>query len=61
MPDAPAIQHLDQVHAVVDGKGAYADGAVSASWTRSATDYNLDPASNDPPRILTAERTQRLP
>jgi AraC-like DNA-binding protein len=55
MPDAPAIQHLDQVHAVVDGKGAYADGAVSASWKRSATDYNLDPASNDPPRILTAD------
>jgi hypothetical protein len=54
MSVAPTIQHVDQVYAVVDSKGAHPDGAVSASWKRSATNYNIDPASDDPPRILTA-------
>jgi hypothetical protein len=54
MSVAPTIQHVDQVYAVVDSKGAHPDGAVSASWKRSATNYKIDPASDDPPRILTA-------
>jgi AraC-like DNA-binding protein len=52
---ASANQHLDQVYAVVDGAGARADGAISASWKRSATNFGVDPASEVAPRILTAE------
>src|SRR5271168_4440593 len=67
MPGAQATQHLDRVHAVVDGERTSADGAVSASWRRSASEYDVDAASDSPPRILTAgelrdyrERVEKL-
>ena len=46
-------QHLDRVHAVVEGDGACAEASIAASWKRSAIDFGVDPASNDLPRILT--------
>jgi AraC-like DNA-binding protein len=53
MSGAPGVQHLNRVYALVRANGAEPEGAVSASWKRSATNYKIDPASNEPPRILT--------
>jgi AraC-like DNA-binding protein len=50
-----ASQHLDLVQAVVEGNGTCAESSIAASWKRSATEFGVDPASNDSPRILTAE------
>ncbi len=48
-----ASRHLERVQAVVEGNGTCAEGAIAASWKRSAIDFGVDPASNDSPRILT--------
>src|SRR5271166_3430386 len=55
MPVAPTTRHLAQVYAVEDSREAHTEGPVSASWKRSATDYKVNPASDDRPRILTAD------
>lgn len=54
MHGAPKLQHIDQVYEIVGGKAGHPEGAVSASWKRSAASHKLDPASDEPPRILTA-------
>src|ERR1700757_442230 len=53
MSVAPTTHHLDRVYAVVGGKRAHPE-AICASWKRSATNHNLDPASGGPPRIPVA-------
>jgi AraC-like DNA-binding protein len=67
MTGAPKIRHLDRVYGIVGGEEGYSEDAVSESWKRSATKHKIDPASDDPPRILTAaelrdcrERTEKL-
>src|ERR1700730_338417 len=53
MSGTPKVEHVSRVHALVGGSGAHREGTVSASWKRSATGYKVDPASNEPPRVLT--------
>jgi AraC-like DNA-binding protein len=67
MSGTPKAQYVNRVYALVGGSGAYQEGAVSASWKRSAASYKADPASNEPPRVLTVaelrnyrEKTGRL-
>jgi AraC-like DNA-binding protein len=67
MSVAPTTHHLDRVYAVVGGKRAHPEDAISASRKRSATNHNLDPASGVPPRIPVAgelrgyrERVEKL-
>jgi AraC-like DNA-binding protein len=49
----PVDQHLARVSAVIDGNGSAVQGAISASWKRSANNFGIDPTSDEPPRILT--------
>lgn len=55
MPADRRNGHLDRVLAAVENNDAGAEDSISASWKRSAIDFGVDPASNDAPRILTAE------
>ncbi|MGB3389772.1 MAG: helix-turn-helix domain-containing protein [Pseudaminobacter sp.] len=45
-------QHADRIHAAIDSNDA-AKSALIASWQRSASLHNLDPAERKPPRRLT--------
>ena len=67
MSHAQNVWHLDRVNSVVHDNRAHPEDEISASWKRSAANYKIDPASDDPPRILTAaelkdyrERVERL-
>jgi AraC-like DNA-binding protein/PAS domain-containing protein len=50
----PGIAHIDRVCATAEGQESpSADDEVSISWQRCVNTYGVDPASSEPPRILT--------
>jgi AraC-like DNA-binding protein len=53
MSGATKVQPVNRVNALMGGGEAYQEGAVSTSLKRSATGCKIDPASNEPPRVLT--------
>lgn len=46
------VQHAERIHSAIDSDAA-AKSALVASWRRSSTMYQLDPAERQPPRRLT--------
>ncbi len=50
----PDTDHVDRVYAVAEGHEiSTADNEVSTSWHRCVNTHGVDPASGEPPRILT--------
>jgi AraC-like DNA-binding protein len=50
----PAADHVDRVYATAEGRESpAADDEVSISWQRCVNTHGVDPASKEPPRILT--------
>lgn len=52
MRSASALPHADRIQAVLRDRGAGAQSAVAASWSRSLHRYGLDPEQARPPRRL---------
>lgn len=50
-----AKQHIDRIFASVEGGDAAQRSVLSMSWVRCANTHGVDPASRDPPQILTVE------
>jgi AraC-like DNA-binding protein len=52
--------HLDRVYAIAQGEAGEADDEILRSWHRCVNEYRVDPASREPPRILTSTELEHL-
>ena len=56
-----ATAHIERVLAIAEGHpSALSDDEVATSWQRSANAHSIDPASREPPRILTSSELKDL-
>jgi AraC-like DNA-binding protein len=56
-----ATAHVERVLMIAEGQPPESsDGEVATSWQRSANAHHLDPASSEPPRILTSSELKDL-
>jgi transcriptional regulator of acetoin/glycerol metabolism len=55
-----ATAHVERVLTIAEGHPLSSDDEVATSWQRSANAHSIDPASGEPPRILTSRELKEF-